>query len=55
MSFQDNPAYFSFFFDSSGRRTCYLAPERFYANDKPAEGDELSYQMDIFGMGYEYF
>lgn len=26
----DDPADFSFFFDSSGRRTCYLAPERFY-------------------------
>lgn len=26
----DNPADFSFFFDTSGRRKCYLAPERFY-------------------------
>ncbi|KAH0578433.1 hypothetical protein H2248_003581 [Termitomyces sp. 'cryptogamus'] len=26
----DDPADFSFFFDTSGRRTCYLAPERFY-------------------------
>ncbi|CAG8616831.1 6412_t:CDS:2, partial [Diversispora eburnea] len=26
----DNPADFSFFFDTSSRRTCYLAPERFY-------------------------
>ncbi|CAK7227942.1 Serine/threonine-protein kinase [Sporothrix curviconia] len=25
----DNPADFSYFFDTSGRRTCYLAPERF--------------------------
>lgn len=25
----DNPADFSFFFDTSGRRRCYLAPERF--------------------------
>ncbi|CAG8479194.1 448_t:CDS:10 [Funneliformis mosseae] len=27
---EDNPADFSFFFDTSSRRTCYLAPERFY-------------------------
>ncbi|KAL6744927.1 kinase-like domain-containing protein, partial [Haematococcus lacustris] len=26
----DNPAEFSFFFDTGGRRRCYLAPERFY-------------------------
>ena len=27
--FQDNPADFSYFFDTSRRRTCYIAPERF--------------------------
>jgi phosphoinositide-3-kinase regulatory subunit 4 len=27
----DDPADFSFFFDASGRRTCYVAPERFYS------------------------
>ncbi|KAF8653642.1 hypothetical protein AX16_003794 [Volvariella volvacea WC 439] len=26
----DDPADFSYFFDTSGRRTCYIAPERFY-------------------------
>jgi phosphoinositide-3-kinase regulatory subunit 4 len=31
----DNPAAFSYFFDTSGRRTCGLAPERFYM---PAQG-----------------
>ena len=31
----DNPADFSFFFDTSGRRKCCLAPERFY---DPAAG-----------------
>ncbi|KAH8101738.1 hypothetical protein BXZ70DRAFT_970824 [Cristinia sonorae] len=32
----DDPADYSFFFDTSGRRTCYIAPERFYAaDDKP--------------------
>ena len=29
----DDPADFSFFFDTAGRRTCYLAPERFYTAD----------------------
>ncbi|WVN90927.1 uncharacterized protein L203_106172 [Cryptococcus depauperatus CBS 7841] len=29
----DDPSDFSFFFDTSGRRTCYIAPERFYASD----------------------
>jgi phosphoinositide-3-kinase regulatory subunit 4 len=27
---EDNPADYSYFFDSSGRRLCYIAPERFY-------------------------
>ncbi|KAJ7198728.1 kinase-like domain-containing protein, partial [Mycena pura] len=26
----DDPSDFSFFFDTSGRRICYIAPERFY-------------------------
>jgi phosphoinositide-3-kinase regulatory subunit 4 len=26
---EDNPAEFSYFFDTSRRRTCYIAPERF--------------------------
>ncbi|KAG6835274.1 hypothetical protein H0H93_003241, partial [Arthromyces matolae] len=26
----DDPSDFSFFFDTSGKRTCYIAPERFY-------------------------
>ncbi|CAO1621742.1 unnamed protein product [Jaminaea pallidilutea] len=29
----DDPADFAFFFDTSGRRTCYVAPERFYTAD----------------------
>ncbi|WWC85771.1 uncharacterized protein L201_000637 [Kwoniella dendrophila CBS 6074] len=34
----DDPSDFSFFFDTSSRRTCYLAPERFYTSDsKQAE------------------
>ena len=26
---EDNPADFSYFFDTSRRRTCYVAPERY--------------------------
>ncbi|WWC66876.1 uncharacterized protein I206_100783 [Kwoniella pini CBS 10737] len=29
----DDPSDFSFFFDTSSRRTCYVAPERFYTSD----------------------
>ncbi|TFK19255.1 ARM repeat-containing protein [Coprinopsis marcescibilis] len=29
----DDPSDFSFYFDTSGRRTCYLAPERFYTHE----------------------
>ncbi|KAJ3852330.1 hypothetical protein EV368DRAFT_41251 [Lentinula lateritia] len=35
----DDPSDFSFFFDTSGRRTCYIAPERFYT---PASNPEIS-------------
>lgn len=29
----NDPSDFSYFYDSSGRRTCYIAPERFYTED----------------------
>jgi phosphoinositide-3-kinase regulatory subunit 4 len=49
---EDNPADFSFFFDTSGRRTCYLAPERFL---KAGEGEKgkggMNWSMDIFSVG----
>ncbi|KAL9110181.1 MAG: hypothetical protein Q9227_005241, partial [Pyrenula ochraceoflavens] len=58
---EDNPADFSFFFDKSGRRTCYLAPERFLApGEDPktketmdGEPDPLKMEkyMDIFSAG----
>lgn len=49
---EDNPAEFSFYFDTSGRRTCYLAPERFSAAGQPATGQEnLTWAMDIFSVG----
>ncbi|EJD52092.1 ARM repeat-containing protein [Auricularia subglabra TFB-10046 SS5] len=62
----DDPADFSFYFDSSGRRTCYLAPERFYESGseiskRKAESDvetgpwkrdgKVTEAMDVFSLG----
>ncbi|XP_065214852.1 phosphoinositide 3-kinase regulatory subunit 4 isoform X2 [Planococcus citri] len=54
----DNPADFSFFFDTSRRRTCYIAPERFVSNPdsntlplQDVEKNELTPAMDIFSAG----
>ena len=53
----DNPAGFSYFFDISGRRTCTVAPERFYAPDGKSATTEvcrfnaLAPAMDIFSLG----
>ncbi|KAF5350674.1 hypothetical protein D9756_008730 [Leucocoprinus leucothites] len=44
----DDPADFSFFFDTSGRRTCYIAPERFYT---AAENPEISTKKFKIAMG----
>ena len=49
---EDNPADFSFFFDTSGRRTCYLAPERFLQPGEDAKGKSpINWAMDIFSVG----
>lgn len=60
---EDNPADYSYFFDTSRRRTCYIAPERFVksfaaeAKDNPIVGDgpcfsgNLLPEMDIFSAG----
>ncbi|KAH7062027.1 hypothetical protein BKA63DRAFT_538668 [Paraphoma chrysanthemicola] len=49
---EDNPADFSFYFDLSGRRTCYLAPERFLASGQQPEGKgDVNWAMDIFSVG----
>ncbi|KAF2630930.1 phosphoinositide 3-kinase regulatory subunit 4 [Macroventuria anomochaeta] len=49
---EDNPADFSFYFDLSGRRTCYLAPERFLAPGQQPEGEgSVNWAMDIFSLG----
>ncbi|EWC47970.1 hypothetical protein DRE_02852 [Drechslerella stenobrocha 248] len=47
---EDNPADFSYFFDSSGRRTCYLAPERFHSPPKAVQ-DKITDAMDVFSLG----
>ncbi|RKO92149.1 hypothetical protein BDK51DRAFT_20317 [Blyttiomyces helicus] len=51
---EDNPADFSFFFDTSSRRTCYLSPERFYAPGDTLFSDKdgnVTPEMDIFALG----
>lgn len=57
---QDNPADFSFYFDTSRRRTCYLAPERFCPPEFFQETSSITgiqrsrvliHQMDIFSLG----
>ena len=48
---EDNPADFTFFFDTSGRRTCYLAPERFVASGGNQVQGTVNWAMDIFSAG----
>uniref|UniRef100_A0A0D9VM64 non-specific serine/threonine protein kinase n=1 Tax=Leersia perrieri TaxID=77586 RepID=A0A0D9VM64_9ORYZ len=50
----DDPSDFSFFFDTGGKRRCYLAPERFYehgAETQVAADAPLQPSMDIFSLG----
>ncbi|XP_024959351.1 serine/threonine-protein kinase VPS15-like isoform X1 [Cynara cardunculus var. scolymus] len=50
----DDPSDFSFFFDTGGRRRCYLAPERFYEHGgeiQIAQDAPLRPSMDIFSVG----
>ncbi|KAK8212083.1 hypothetical protein IWZ01DRAFT_468024 [Phyllosticta capitalensis] len=49
---EDNPADFSFYFDTSGRRTCYLAPERFLGPGTQSDGSrKVDWAMDMFSVG----
>lgn len=49
---EDNPADFSYFFDTAGRRTCYLAPERFLAaGEAPNPKAQVTWAMDVFSAG----
>ncbi len=48
----DNPADFSYYFDTSGRRTCYVAPERFYAPGEEFDQQaKITWAMDVFSVG----
>ncbi|KAG5519398.1 hypothetical protein PMAC_002025 [Pneumocystis sp. 'macacae'] len=47
---EDNPADFSYFYDSSSRRVCYIAPERFLRSDEESIC-KLTDKMDIFSLG----
>lgn len=48
---EDNPADFSYYFDISGRRTCYLAPERFLSADEADDERGVTWAMDVFSVG----
>ncbi|KAJ3165022.1 Serine/threonine-protein kinase [Irineochytrium annulatum] len=51
---EDNPTDYTYFFDSSSRRTCYVAPERFLAPGETLFTDKqrrLTPAMDVFSMG----
>ncbi|XP_073986579.1 vacuolar protein sorting 15 isoform X1 [Rhodnius prolixus] len=60
---EDNPADFSYFFDTSRRRTCYIAPERFVKTlgsdsgsqlllaEENMKKEDLTPAMDIFSAG----
>lgn len=48
---EDNPADFSYYFDTSGRRTCYLAPERFLGPGEKDDGKGVNWAMDVFSAG----
>ncbi|XP_067007759.1 phosphoinositide 3-kinase regulatory subunit 4 [Anabrus simplex] len=60
---EDNPADFSYFFDTSRRRTCYIAPERFIKTlssevssqlllpEESLRRGDLTPAMDIFSAG----
>lgn len=50
----DDPSDFSFFFDTSARRTCYIAPERFYeADSKMAQEKVAAASESKSGSGAE--
>eukprot|EP01135_Chromosphaera_perkinsii_P009282 Nk52_evm34s1705 gene=Nk52_evmTU34s1705 len=50
----DNPASFSFFFDTSGRRSCYVAPERFYHPSDENSENVLLGKRSAFGPMDEF-
>ena len=51
----DEPAPFDYYFDTSGRQSCYLAPERFFSHSGgPTSGEfpqRVTPAMDMFSVG----
>lgn len=48
----DNPSEFVFYFDSSARRSCYVAPERFQGTGRTSTNSgNLTPEMDLFSLG----
>ncbi|KAK4050158.1 Serine/threonine-protein kinase [Microbotryomycetes sp. JL201] len=58
----DDPSTFSYYFDTSSRRTCYIAPERFCTSDSDtakrkatlefgARDGKITQSMDVFSLG----
>lgn len=51
---ENDPSQFSFYFDTSQRRSCYVSPERFTADGEhlePSDTTSLTPEMDIFSLG----
>lgn len=46
----DNPSDFAYFYDTSGRRSCYVAPERFYAYEKAPDNAKRSLPVEESSM-----
>lgn len=47
----DDPSDFSFFFDTSARRTCYIAPERFYESDSKIAQERAAAAQSLTDSG----
>ena len=48
---EDNPVDFTVFFDSTARRVCYLAPERFISSGDEGNKQDVVWTMDMFSAG----
>lgn len=60
---QNNPSDYNYFFDTSRRRTCYIAPERFKSDSVGSDQcdifttrpkEELTHAMDVFSLAYGF-
>ncbi|KAM7363336.1 vacuolar protein sorting 15 [Cochliomyia hominivorax] len=55
---EDNPADYTYFFDTSRRRTCYIAPERFVktlSSDETSDGNASMFPTDsLIRLGPDY-